>query len=166
MLVLLGEIFPAFAADTKTVRLRNETITTAPAQKAAIAPNARVAEPRASGLFLVQFSGVLQPAWREQLRGMGVVLLRFVPDDTFIARFDQASVAQVRALPFVHWVGEYRATHKVHEPIRRTAALQPAHGETSIRVLLAPDAGASERLLVRRGMARVQRESTHRFGTA
>ena len=33
-------------------------------------------------------------------------------------------------------------------------------------VLLAPDAGASERLLVRRGMARVQRESTHRFGTA
>ena len=75
-------------AQDKVIRLRNEIISTPP--KAAVALQTRVAEPPATGLFLVQFNDRIQPAWREQLRQMRVDLVRYVPDDTFIARFDGA----------------------------------------------------------------------------
>src|SRR6266404_1184641 len=73
-------------AQDKLIRLRNETIATAP--KAAVALQAVTVEPAATGLFLVQFNDRTQPAWREQLRQMRVELVRYVPDDAFIARFD------------------------------------------------------------------------------
>src|SRR2546426_7128743 len=81
--LLMGAL-DVFAQD-KVIRLRNEAISTPPKVVAALQP--QVVEPPAAGLFLVQFNDRLRPAWREQLRQMRVELLRYVPDDAFVAQF-------------------------------------------------------------------------------
>src|SRR5437899_2811690 len=77
-----------FAQD-KVIRLRNQAISTSPKPAAGLQP--QVVESPASGLFLVQFNDRLQPGWREQLRQMRVELVRYVPEDAFVARFDAVS---------------------------------------------------------------------------
>src|SRR5882672_4127110 len=98
-------------AQDKVIRLRNETISTPPKIAAALQP--RTVESPATGLFLVQFNDGLQPAWREQLRQMRVELVRYVPDDAFVAQFSGASPGQVKRLSFVRWVGAFRPDHKI-----------------------------------------------------
>src|SRR6266568_8941225 len=132
----------AFGQD-KVLRLRNQTITTPP--KAAATPQTLVVEPPASGLFLVQFNDRLQPAWREQLRQMRVELLRYVPDDAFVARFDAVSPGQVTQLSFVRWVGLYRPEHKIDSRLRTGERLK-------VRVLLSPAASANDQAILRRSV--------------
>src|SRR5437867_5466606 len=98
-------------AQDKIIRLRNETIATPPKSATALQPLA--VEAPASGLFLVQFNDRVQPVWREQLRQMRVELVRYVPDDAFIARWEGASPGSVKQLSFVRWVGPYRPEHKI-----------------------------------------------------
>lgn len=155
----------AGAAETKTIRLRNEIIRTEATPKTAKGPQALVADAPVSGLFLVQLQGPPQTAWREELVRAGVTLLRFVPEDTFVARLDRASLARAWALPFVHWVGVYRADYKVHGKVREAITGKLLNNVASVRVLLAPGLGAADRLGVRRGMQRVSRETAHGFGT-
>src|SRR5438309_11825722 len=86
-----------FAQD-KVIRLRNETISTPPKTGVVLQP--QVVESPATGLFLVQFDGRLQPAWREQLRQLRVELVRYVPDDAFVAQFKGTSPGRVKQLSF------------------------------------------------------------------
>src|SRR5262245_39327377 len=92
------------AAGAQPIRLRNEIIDTTPV--AARLPAAVVAQDNlaASGLFLIQFTGPMQAEWPQQLRGLGIELLRYVPDHAFVAKLDNARPAQVKGLPFVRWV--------------------------------------------------------------
>src|ERR1044071_9443586 len=85
---LLISAVSVFAQD-KVIRVRNQAISTSP--KPAVGLQPQVVESPASGLFLVQFNDRLQPGWREELRRMRVELVRYVPDDAFIARFDAVS---------------------------------------------------------------------------
>ena len=109
--------------ETKTIHLRNETILTQPA--ADLAKRVQSVAPKpVTGLFLVQFNAALKPAEREELRAAGVELLKYVPNDAFIAKFSQAVPDQIRAMTFVRWVGAYRPDHKVH-PRLAAAVLAP-----------------------------------------
>ena len=111
--------------ETKTIHLRTETISTeSRTNAAALAPaSGLAAQAPAAGLFLLQFEGTVTPGWQAELRTLGVELLKYVPDDAFIARFNQVPLDQVQALSFVRWVGAYRPDHKVHP---RLAALAGA----------------------------------------
>src|SRR5438093_10732715 len=71
-------------AQTKYIRLRNEVIPTAPPPRNTPQDRAHGDERAASGLFLIQFNEPPQTAWTEQLRGLGIELLRYVPEDTFV----------------------------------------------------------------------------------
>src|SRR5438445_498529 len=126
------------AADTKSIHLRNKTIFT-PSKNAL---QTQAIEP-AAGLFLIQFNDRLHPAWREQLHAMSVELLRYVPDDAFIAQFNGASPGQVKQLPFVRWVGTYRPEHKLDSRLKTAQRAQ-------VRVLLSPKAPGREQAMVRR----------------
>src|SRR6058998_2429278 len=142
-------------AQDKIIRLRNETIATPPKSATALQPLA-VGAP-ASGLFLVQFNDRVQPVWREQLRQMRVELVRYVPDDAFVARFDAVSPGQVTRLSFVRWVGPYRSEHKIDSRLRP--------GERSqVRVLLSPAASAKDLAIIRRSLRSAGRETKLRFG--
>jgi hypothetical protein len=154
LVLFLGALFGIQAEEHK-IRLRNETITT-PAKSQTdnfqlpdVAP--------VSGLFLIQFDGRVQAAWREQLKLFNVHLLRYVPDDTFIARFSGAQAGRIRSLPFVRWIGPYRPDHKLHPSLRSAS-----NTENRIRVLIAPDVpvGAAVNLV-----GRAERTASTRFGT-
>lgn len=161
-LVFLGFIANA---QTKAIRLRNETILT-PQKSTARQPQAQAAQAPASGLFLVQFEAAPDPAQLQALRREGVQLVKYVPEDAFIARFAQASPVRVRALDFVRWVGPYRPGHKIHPRLAALlrATTQPPTG-LGITVLLAPGATAPELAQVRSAFNAIDHESYLRQGT-
>jgi len=118
ILICLLSVVASVTSPGKSIRLRNETITPDAASGQATASATPVSEPPTSKLFLIQFTQPVQPAWREQLRALGVELLRYVPEDAFVAKFDGAAPGQIRKLEFVSWVGPYRPDHKLQGELR------------------------------------------------
>ena len=156
---------PGGIAGAKSIRLRNEIIETDSGTNRAVMAAARREQAVASGLFLIQFSGPLDSARRAELRQAGVALLRYVPDDAFIARLDNVSPAVVAAMASVGWVGPYRAEHKIHPRLAAAARVALQTNETvNINILLSPSATAAEIAAVRSHLAVVYQESHLRQG--
>ena len=129
------------ASEAKTIRLRNEVIdpdsSSNLVKKAASAP--------VSNLYLVQFKGSVGAAERAELKAAGVELLKYVPDDTFIAKFNNVSLATIAAKNFIAWVGPYRPEHKIHP--RLASAISEATNATqtvSVNILVSPSASSQE----------------------
>lgn len=157
-----------FPVQAKVIRLRNETINPAPpaVAKASPAPlQPAAAEPPVSGLYIIQFTDRLQPGWREELRGLGVELLHYVPEDAFVARVNQVPLSRLRALGFVTWTGEYRPEHKVHQGLRNRLGNLKAGELVPVGILLAPNAAPAEVGAARRLFQAIGRESHLRFGS-
>ncbi|HAV64130.1 MAG TPA: hypothetical protein DCY13_17405 [Verrucomicrobiales bacterium] len=151
----------SISAQPKIVRLRNGAITNEPSPAQ---PRTQALLPPASGLFLVQFTGPVQGAWRQQLADMGVRLLRYVPDDTFIARVEGVPLSAIRSRPFVHWVGEYQANHKIHSGVTDQLRANPGRSSLGVRVMLSPDATLRERAELYRRLGTLRGLSRNRFG--
>src|SRR5690606_663676 len=99
---------------------------------------------------------------RRELRDRGVDLLRYVPDDAFIARFHSVDLAGLRAAPAVQFITPYRPDHKVAAALRALVAM----GEPiDVSIALTPDATPVQRIALRRELQRLERESNTRFGT-
>ena len=128
-LFCLGWVVAATAAPGKPVRLRNAL---AAPETTLHVQSSTLASPATSGLFILQFREPLRPGWREQLTALGVDLLRYVPEDAFVAKFTSVRVAQIRALGFVQFLGDYRASQKVHRAFLRRRRIE-AGGELSAR---------------------------------
>ena len=159
----------AAAGQSKKIHLRNETITTTPAATGAAAQlmtQGVSSQTSASGLFLVQFESSLTPGQRAELRAQGIRLLKYIPEDAFIAKFDNISPDKVRALGFVRWVGPYRPDHKIHPRLAAAArgATQP-NPLLAVNILLSPGAAEAEIAGVRSLLSSVERESHMRQGT-
>jgi len=148
--LILPVCVPAIAGASqthKTIHLRNGPITTLPKGRQATPPSA--ATNQKARLHLIQFEGPVQPEWREALQELGVDLLSYVPDDTFIADTAGVPPGQLRHLDFIRWVGPYKPEHKVHQKLQLQAAA--AAGQwLDISVLVAPRAREPERLAIRR----------------
>ena len=153
------------SAETKLIRLRNERIATpdAPAFSPAIAPPARAQAQNVSGLHLIQFHIHLTPSMRLALEAHHVQLIKYVPDDAFIARLDNANPAAIRSLPFVRWLGEYRADHKFDDRLIGPVGMAGV-GDINVTLMLAPGAPDVEQASLRRVFSKLQQESHHRFG--
>lgn len=117
-LILACALNLAAAAADKPIRLRNPLSTNTPAAL----PAQNFAAPATAGLFVIQFNEPLQPAERAQLAQRGVTLLRYVPDDAFVARLKGASLAEIRALGFVKFIGAYGAEQKFQPRVRQALA--------------------------------------------
>ncbi len=157
--LILLQVSRLASAESKVIRLRNATIVTAPGT-ASVAP--KTVQPAVSGLYLVQFTTVPTSAVRAELAARGVELLRYVPDDAFIARLRGVRLFDLRNDPGIQWVGEYRSDLKVAADLRALAAA----GQTmDIHVALAPGVDPIDRIALQRAMQRVFRESRSRFGS-
>ena len=161
--------FPA-AGQTRHIRLRNETITTTPAVKLAPAAQFQAqgmsAKAPASGLFLVQFAGPLSAAERAELRALDVELIKYVPDDAFVARFNRVSPDKIGTLACVRWVGPYRPEDKIHPGLSAIArAALPAGQTVAVNVLISPGATPAEIAGARTLLSSVQHETRLRQGT-
>jgi hypothetical protein len=143
-------------AQTKTIRLRTGPLLTEPQDQSPALRPAAVETPL-RGLHLIQFTAPPVEAWRETLRDMGVELVRYVPDDAFVARIEGVAPARIRALPYVHWVGPYRPEYRVDPRLR-------PDGSTEVLVLLAPGTSAPDETLTRRLFETVHGSSATRLG--
>ncbi len=155
----------AAVGEAKSIRLRNEIIETDSGTNRAVMAAQMHAKVAASGLFLVQFNGPLEPARRAELRKAGVELLQYVPEDAFIAKLNNVSPASVGAMSFVTWVGPYRMEHKIHPQLLAAARVAAQTNETvRVNILLSPLATTAEIVAVRSHLAVVYPESRLRQG--
>jgi hypothetical protein len=174
VLILLGVANPPLWAQSKAIKLRNETIHTLPrgpfqgqgrnqtiTGPALNLSNGPGDQRAGSRLYLVQLEGPMRSDWATKLQTAGLTLLRYVPDDAFIARLDRATADQVSGLPFVRWVGPYKPEHKVHAQVKRRASDNPGQ-RLPVSVLLTTQPGAAD--VARRHFQQVQSESHSRFG--
>jgi subtilisin family serine protease len=145
------------------IRLRNQLIEPPPTAPAA-ALNTKTAEAPQAGLFLIQLNNAPTTVQREQLAAMGIELLRYVPEDAFIARFHNASTRKAYALGNVTFITPYKPEHKLDQ--RLLANLKPKGGNLQpvpVRILLAPRADAKESLEARRLLGRIHQENRLRL---
>ena len=124
-----------WAEERKIIRLRNEPIATPDRPEKGLS---RKIEKNLSGLHLIQFTGSLQPEWKNALDALGVDLVRYVPDDAFVARCFTVDMGQLQSLEFVRWIGPFRPEHKIHFPLQQAANRRAPDEELNVRVLLAP----------------------------
>lgn len=156
--VLFAFLFSTQAAE-KRILLRNETIVTAPQQQAIRAQDSQPA----SGLFLIQLEEDRPADWREQLESFQVKLLRPVPEDAFVADLEGAKLSQLRGLPFVHWVGEYKPEHKTQAAIQQLIN-EAAERRVKITAVLSPNASAKDTAILQRRFRLLTKYSKTRFG--
>jgi hypothetical protein len=153
-------------SQTKRIRLRNEVIVTEPQTNAVQRLKPSVAQVPASGLFLIQFNDTPRISERAQLHSAGVDLLKYVPEDAFIAKLDHVSPDVIRGLTFVRWVGPYRPDHKVHPRLAAAMGAQPTASQSvSINLLLSPAATPAELAAARSSFRSIDHESHLRQGT-
>ncbi|MDB6122637.1 MAG: hypothetical protein JWQ71_1630 [Pedosphaera sp.] len=95
---------------------------------------------------------------------MGVDLLRYVPQDAFIAKLHNVSPDTVSALSFIRWVGPYRPEHKIH-PKLLTAARGVTNNNVAVNILLLPGVTPAEIAGVRTLLSSTHNESHLRQGT-
>ena len=94
-------------------------------------------------MFVIQFRESPKTQWRVQLAKLGVTLLNYIPDDAFVAKFENVNAAEIRALGFVQFVGEYRAEQKVHARLQQVVK-SLKEDNLEIAVLLSAQANESE----------------------
>jgi serine protease AprX len=69
--------------------------------------------PEDGKLWIVQCRDTVDQQARDQLTKAGATLLRYLPDDAYIARLAPDTVKKVRELPAVRWVGPYHAAYRL-----------------------------------------------------
>jgi hypothetical protein len=67
--------------------------------------------------LLLQVRSELDAQQRAQLEQLGVEVLQFVPDDTYLCRFDVGELTRVRALEFVTWANPFMKPRKAARAI-------------------------------------------------
>ncbi|HEV8543720.1 MAG TPA: S8 family serine peptidase, partial [Verrucomicrobiae bacterium] len=148
--------------EEKRILLRNETIVTAAPNRRAL--QAQVAQEPANGLYLIQLENNPPAEWRRQLESLHVQLLRPVPEDAFVADFQGASLAQVRSLPFVRWVGPYRPEHKTQTAVRQLATI-PEEKRVRVTALLSFKASGIDTAILQRLFRPLTKYDKTRFGS-
>jgi len=68
--------------------------------------------------YLLQFTGPVHQDWEAQVEAAGAHLYGYIPDFAFLARMTPAVAGQVRALPFVRWVGPYHPAYRLAKDLR------------------------------------------------
>lgn len=65
--------------------------------------------------LLLHVKAELDAQERAQLEQLGVELLQFVPDDTYLCRFDVGELNRVRSLAFVTWANPFMKPRKARD---------------------------------------------------
>ncbi|UCH88337.1 MAG: S8 family serine peptidase [Thermoplasmata archaeon] len=63
--------------------------------------------------YLVQCKGPIQQGWMEDLQDLGVVILGYVPEYTYLLFMEKEVKEGVEDLPFVRWIGVYQPAYKI-----------------------------------------------------
>ncbi|MBI3449669.1 MAG: S8 family serine peptidase [Acidobacteria bacterium] len=95
----------------------------------------------------------LSPEERAQMEASGAQLLGYVPDGGYRLRVSPYFEDDLRALPFVEWLGETPSHFKVHPDLATIASAGAGGSAVRIRVILESDEDAGRSLDMLRGLA-------------
>lgn len=160
--LVIGSSYSLAGTGSKSIRLRNETIVTTPPRQQRAAPMA--SSERVSGLYLVQFEEPLRPEWLVQLQNLNVVLVRYVPDDAYVAQLGSVLLERVSELGFVRWVGPYEPKHKLDPRLTHALSTNASGGFFQVKLLLSPLATHAEINKLARTLGPAPRPSHSQFG--
>lgn len=161
--LILAAFFCAAGAATsfaKPIRLKYGVID--PETSSGARAQAQLASPQ-SGLFLIQFTNAPTAEQRQELAAQGIELLKYVPEDAFIARFKNVS----RSTPAVRsssMAAPYLPQYKLDKALLAAAATN-SNPKIRVAVLFAPGAPAVEAAPARRMFSRVFQQSATRLHT-
>ncbi len=145
----------------RTIRLRNDEINPPPrAQFVAELSASASGSMATNGLFVVQFTGPMQPSWRQFLDAHRLELVRHIPRDAFIVKLNGHSMSQVAAMPFVGWIGRYRPEHKI---LKSLDIFGPS-ATREVRFMVSPKATTQEKLQIYRTLKTIPGRSTNSWG--
>ena len=141
-----------------TLRLKAATFT--PAREAPPLPERlqgaeRVARPAqsAQALYLVQFRGPIQVAWRERLAAFGVTILDYIPDWAYKVKASEQALEEVRRMPEVVWAGPFEPGYRLSPSLglaEEGVAAQDAQRVLAIRAEMEPEVKPDAAALARR----------------
>ncbi len=80
-----------------------------------------------SNYILIQTDQPLDTAQKAELKNLGVVILEYVPEDTYLCNFRGTDIDQIRSLSYVGWANTYMRGFKL-APGLKPAAAAPAAG--------------------------------------
>jgi hypothetical protein len=83
-----------------------------------------------NGYYLVQFNGLIQSYWVEEIRAAGAFILGYVPDHTYLLHMDDKTKERLEKLPFVRWIGIFHPAYKIQ------GGLLDNMGEIELNVLV------------------------------
>ena len=84
------------------------------------------------GYYLVQFNGPITPEMRNDLLSLGVQLLDYIPNYTYLVRMNEISRSAVSVLDAVRYVGNFQPAYKL------SSALPTTLGSHQVRIYLFP----------------------------
>lgn len=84
-------------------------------QQPAIPEMLKASAPNADGVYIVQF--VTQPLdeFRREIEARGGTIYTFLANHSYLVKMNARTRAEVEALPFVRWVGEYEPAYRLEE---------------------------------------------------
>ncbi|MCC6675931.1 MAG: S8 family serine peptidase [Phycisphaerales bacterium] len=89
-------------------------------------------------MYIVQFVTTPLEVYSAGIEAAGGKVYNYLPSNSYLCKLDGGSLAAVRALPYVRWVGVYQPAYKLDEAIldahfgRPGAATGPAYGRESV----------------------------------
>lgn len=148
-------------AGEKTIRLRQTAIVTQDVDRSGI--HRQAAEPAVNGLFLIQLEDNPPADWKLQLEAIGVRTLKYIPDDAWLVKVQQANSATIRHSPFVRHFSRYRPEYKAQAGV---AALLTAKAEefAEVRILLPLGAEPAAAGMVHKKLHAITRLSKSQIG--
>ena len=115
------QVVPPGPPDAAPIKLRAATFTPAHGERPDIPPGLAIAEYAQGehGYYIVQFAGLVEPAWRASAEALGAELRGYLPDFAFKARMTPAAARDIEALDAVVWVGLFHPAYKLHPNLTR-----------------------------------------------
>ncbi len=103
------------------------------------AANLEALDATESNYILVQTLRPLNKDMKHALASLGVEILEYVPDDTYLCNYNASDLAAIRALPYVIWTNTYMREFKVAPALITDVAAGPARPRSLLELAAAPN---------------------------
>jgi serine protease AprX len=102
------------------------------------AANLRSADATDSDYILIQTAQPLSKDMKRELNNMGVVILEYVPDDTYLCNYKGTDLDQIRSLANVVWANIYMQGFKISPSLTTRSVAAPAGIRNLLDIAAAP----------------------------
>lgn len=120
------------------ITINGITIDPVTQERALAAANLRSADAADSDYILIQTDRPLDKDQKSELKNMGVVILEYVPEDTYLCNFTGTELDKIRSLAYVVWANTYMQGFKVAPSLRARPVAAAARLAAPMELAAAP----------------------------